>query len=534
MGHDARAASGFQLFLRVDREKVAPAAKVVFHDLEPRNRHQEECDTVRIMMVSPECAPLVKVGGLGDMVAALATALSARGHDVRIVLPRYGGVKKLAAAGEPLDGLPVLPLRVGQSVHPVRYYRVSEPPGGTQIYLVASENYFTADVYNLAPGRRGDQRLGRASLLAQAALALPALLDWPVDVVHCHDAQAALAAIYRRYWYAQQALPGPAGTLLTIHNLAHQEIHGPAGLEILGLPAGLGEYPGPFEFHGNLNLLKAGLLCADLVNTVSPGYAAEVISDPAYGCGLEGVLRGRGAAFSGILNGADYETWDPRHDPLLPARYGPEDLSGKQKCRDQLTHKLGLETTRPLVGMVGRLVPQKGFDLVVPALDRLLAEGLNLVVLGTGDPRNERVLARAAAAQPDRIAFVAAFDETLAHLIYAGSDMFLMPSLFEPCGLAQMYALRYGSPPIVRATGGLADTVVDAADAAGTGFVFRRAGSEALLLALRRARTMYEDREAWRGIVDRGMRVAFSWTAAARQYEDLYRRLSGGGISETR
>jgi len=290
-------------------------------------------------------------------------------------------------------------------------------------------------------------------------------------------------------------------------------------------------YPGLLEFHGKINLMKAGILAADRVNTVSPTYARETTEDPVFGCGLEGVLAGRGDAFSGILNGADYGSWDPRKDQALPAAFGPADLSGKQECRRALLKELGLKPAdgKPLCGFVGRLVDQKGLDLLLPLLGRLAADGFTFAVLGTGDKDLEAKVGKAAALNPDKVAFVGAFDESLARRIYAGSDLFLVPSLFEPCGLSQMYSLRYGTLPVVRRTGGLADTIIDAGRKHGNGFVFDDPNPEDLLAALRRAEALWEDRQAWGRMQVQGMKCDFSWSRSAARYEKLYRSVRRAG-----
>ncbi|HPF70676.1 MAG TPA: glycogen synthase [Candidatus Krumholzibacteria bacterium] len=479
---------------------------------------------MRILMVSAEAAPLVKVGGLADVVGALARELGRRGHEVRIALPLYGDLDRKRLDIRPLAKLPPLVVRSGASMHDVRWHVAGSGRGAVRTLLVESPLFARPGVYTDAQGRGFADSLARAALHAAAALQLPRLMDWPVDVIHAHDAAAAAALVLRRELWAGRTLPGPAAGVLTIHNLAHQEAHPTAAVAELGLPAALAAYPGLLEFHGGLNLMKGGILAAERLNTVSPTYARETTADPRFGCGLEGVLAGRGDHYRGILNGGEYETWDPRHDPALPAVFGPGDLEGKAACRAGLVAELGLDAAidAPLCGFVGRLVDQKGVDLLLPVVDRLAGDGFTFAVLGTGDPRLEESMRAAAVRNRGRVAFVGTFDEGLAHRIYAGSDLFLMPSLFEPCGLSQMYALRYGTPPVVRRTGGLADTVVDAAGPDGTGFVFDDARPEALLATLRRAAQAFGDREAWARLQARGMACDFSWSRSAEAYEALY------------
>lgn len=482
---------------------------------------------MNILMVAAEYAPLAKVGGLADAVAGLAGALAKRGHDVRVVLPCYDAAAAAEAGFRPRPGPPV-PVRVGQKYLAVRYLERARPGRGPRVTLVDEPSVFGGGVYACGDAATSSP-LVRAGLLAQAALLLPGCLEWPVDIVHAHDAQAALAPVYRRQWFAGPALPGPAGTVLTIHNLAHQEIHAPGAVADLGLPATLAAFPGLLEFHGNVNLMKAGILAADRVNTVSPTYARETVTDPAFGCGLEGVLAGRGDAYSGILNGADYDAWNPRTDRALPAAFSAATPAGREACRAALRGELGLDVPadRPLCGFVGRLVAQKGLDLALPLVERLAGDGFGFALLGTGDAALEQMAAAAAAALPGRVAFVRGFDDALARRIYAGCDLFLMPSVFEPCGLGQMYALRYGAPPVVRRTGGLADTVIDAAEPDGDGFVFDDARPDALLAALRRAGHVWDDRKAWTDLQARGLRRVFDWDRAATGYEALYAAATG-------
>ena len=490
---------------------------------------------MNILMVSAEMAPFAKVGGLADVVTALSAALAARIHDVSVVMQLYVHLVLVWVKIRRLVKLPPLALRVGQEMHDVRFFMRGSPRSKVKVYLIECPTLYGRNgVYADENGKAFADALARAALHGQAALLLARLLDWPVDVIHAHDAEAAPAILFRRHWYTGRGVPGPAGSLLTIHNLAHQEIHPTEGVDILGLPRSMASYPGLLEFHGNLNLLKAGILAADQVNTVSPAYARETTTDPDFGCGLEGVLDGRGDTYSGILNGADYDTWDPRRDKALPASFGPADLSGKEVCRNELLKELGLKPAdgKPLCGFVGRLVYQKGLDLLLPLLGRLAEDGFTFAILGTGDKKLEAAARKAAARHPDKVAFVGAFDESLAHRIYAGSDLFLMPSLFEPCGLSQMYSMRYGTLPVVRRTGGLADTIIDAGKKHGNGFVFEDASGEDLLAALRRAEALWEDRIGWGEVQARGMKSDFSWERSAARYEKLYRAAirAGKGI----
>ncbi len=479
---------------------------------------------MRILMVTAEYAPLAKVGGLGDMTAALCNQLVARGHDVRVVLPLYGDIARGRGGARRLVEFPPFLLRIGQKVTQGTLYVMEDQPAVVRVYLAENESLFgKPGIYGDPDGRPHANGLARLVFHTQAALSLPSILGWEPHVLHCHDAQAALAILYLKHWFREVPCWYQARSLLTVHNLAYQEAHPLGAMAVIGLPEAMGKFPGSLEFHGQLNLLKAGIMEADLVNTVSPTYAREVISDPQLGYGLGMILQARGDAFTGVLNGADLTAWNPASDPHLAARYDASDLSGKRRCRDDLLSAVGLANgRRPLVGMVSRLVEQKGVDLVMASLDWLVQEGFALVLLGKGEERFEAGLRKAASRHPDQVVYFEAFDEALAHRILAGSDMFLVPSLYEPCGLTQMYALKYGAVPVVRHTGGLADTVRDASRPDGTGFVFHEYTPVALQTAMSRALAAWRDHTAWLSLVQRGMAKDFSWQESAGAYENLY------------
>jgi len=481
-------------------------------------------------MVTAEFAPVAKVGGLADMTTSLCDALAARGHDVRVVLPLYRHIDRREHGIRPVAKYQPFLVRVGQKIQMGRIFVQGSAATPVKIYLVENKTlYNEPGIYADNEGQPFAHGLARTVFHARAALTVPTLLAWEPQIIHCHDAKAALTSVYLNHWYGK--VPGLANvhSLLTIHNLAYQEIHPRESMELIGLPSVMGAFPGVLEFHGQLNLFKAGILEADLVNTVSPTYAREVISDPQLGCGLGSVLQARGEAFSGVLNGADVETWDPQNDVNLPAHYHIDALDGKQRCRMDLVTSLKLsDGNGPLVGMVSRLVEQKGIDLLMANIDWMVRQGFCLALLGTGEERFRTSLTKAARKHPKQVAFVDKFDEKLAHRIIAGSDMFLIPSLYEPCGLTQMYALRYGAVPVVRHTGGLADTVRDASRADGTGFVFHEYQPEALKTALNRAQEAWRDQKGWKTLMRRGMKHNFSWDESASAYESLYERLIAG------
>jgi starch synthase len=482
---------------------------------------------MRIAMVASECEPYAKTGGLADVVDALARALSRRGHDVDVYLPRYRGL-------QPPSDLTALVISVPMGADPrspdgsdpdrgVGARRVpatvwSGAADGYRLRLVEGDGAFDRDGFYGGPGGDYPDNGARFTLLGRAALEAIRAEARPVDVIHGHDWEAGPAILSLRTRYAYDPLLARTVTILTCHNLA---FHGWVSRDQawqLDLPEEVGEAAG-------VDLLREAVRTADIVNTVSPTYAAESLT-PEYGAGLDDVLRDRADRYLGILNGIDPALWDPATDPALPANYSVDDPSGKSACRDDLCRRHGLDASGPLFGLVGRLDPQKGFDLVTAAVPDLLAEGARLIVLGTGDRGLVEGLGALAARHRDRIVVLDRFDRDEARRIYAGVDVFLMPSRFEPSGQGQLIALRYGSVPLVRSTGGLADTIHDADEEPerGNGFAFLPAESTALVAAARRTIAAHRDRARWAGIQGRGMRADHSWALPAARYEDAYRR----------
>ncbi len=474
---------------------------------------------MEILFVCSEVAPWSKTGGLGDVAAALPRALAARGHSVSVVTPRYGAIDA-AAHGFALEerALRVRGEATGAWVK----------EGRPDVYLVENERFFGSrrGVYGEGAHEYPDNA-ERFAYLSRAALALAAGMRERPRIVHGNDWQTGLCPFLLRHEHAQDPALAGARTVFTIHNLAYQGVFPKPVVPFLGLPWDVFRYEA-MEFHDQLSFMKAGLAFADALTTVSPTYAREILT-PEGGAGLDPLLRQRRADLHGILNGIDVTEWDPARDPHLPAHYSARDLSGKATCKAALQRELGLPVRAdvPVLGMVSRLADQKGIDLVVAALPDLLAREVQVAVLGTGSHAYEDAFRHAAASRPDRLAARIGFDEGLAHRIEAGADLFLMPSRYEPCGLNQMYSLRYGTAPVVRAVGGLEDTVEDFDGwTRGTGFKFREYTPPALVLAVRRALDAYRDRGGWRALVLRGMGQDFSWDRSARSYEALYRTLA--------
>lgn len=470
---------------------------------------------LRVLFAVSECAPLVKTGGLGDVAGALPQALARLGHDVRVLLPAYpalAGVPRADAGAIALDAIAGLP--------PARIVPAQLPGGVAAFLLDCPALYRRPGGPYLGPdGRDWPDNALRFAQLARAAAFLgrgDRAGGWRAQLVHANDWQTALAAAYLAH------SPRPrAAVLLTVHNLAFQGLFPAQCFASLGLPAETFSISG-LEFHGKVSFLKAGLVYADAISTVSPTYAHE-IQHPPLGFGLEGVIAARRSALHGILNGIDTELWNPATDPWIARRYDAGTLEAKAANRSALRAELGLaeDAAAPVIGIVSRFTAQKGLDLVLAAASRILALPAQLAVLGAGERDLEQAFLRLAEAHPGRVAVSVGFDEPLAHRIEAGADLFLMPSRFEPCGMNQMYSQRYGTLPVVRATGGLADTVEDGI----TGFVFREPEPEALHAALVRALAAWRDSAVWRGLQRQAMARDFGWEKAARRYSALYAQI---------
>ena len=496
-----------------------------------------------VLFVTPECAPLVKTGGLGDVSATLPPALRALGVDVRMLMPGYPALLAAFPMAPELARLQVL----GESVR----VRQAELASGVPLYMLDCPPLYDrrGGPYQADDGEEWHDNARRFGVLSRVAAMLgsgtllgPATsgevsdpsqvsdpIAWRPDVVHVHDWQAALAPLYLRFAAGRRA-----ASLVTIHNLAFQgvfDMPSIAGLQIP--PEALGVQG--MEYYGKASFLKAGLVYADAINTVSPRYAEEIQTD-ALGFGMQGVLRQRRAVLSGVLNGIDTDLWNPQSDPHLAARYGPLTLEKKRDNKLAFKQRMGLagRSDVPLFAMVSRLAHQKGVDLVLEAAERIAAMPAQLAIVGTGDRGLVEKLRALQARMPQATAIFVGFDESLAHLLEAGADAFLMPSRFEPCGMNQMYSQRYGTPPLGNATGGLVDTIVDGTmdpGARATGFLMRDATADELVRNVHRAVTAYRDTRAWRTLQLNGMARDFGWSQAARQYLALYEKLRKPGLS---
>jgi starch synthase len=476
---------------------------------------------MHIAFAASECVPFSKTGGLADVVGALPRALASLGHQVSVYLPLHRQTK--LADPKTVVGSITIPFDdkyrfcsvvTAGSSNGVRYYFIDYPP------------YFDREALYGGPAGDYPDNAERFALFSRAVLEATKVLGVP-NVFHCHDWQSALVPVMLRTLYAEDPAFREVATVFTIHNMGYQGLFPPDTLPLLMLPWELFTIS-KMEFFGQVNFLKGALVHADFVTTVSRKYSHE-IQTTEYGFGLEGVLRNRAATVAGILNGVDYDEWSPEKDKFIIAKYSSQDMSGKAQCKKDLLNAFGIADTNakvPVIGIVSRFAAQKGFDLIAQIMDRLAREELIMVVVGSGDKPYEEMFQRLNRQFPNKIAAKVAFDNSVAHKIEAGADMFLMPSRYEPCGLNQIYSLKYGTIPIVRATGGLDDTIEpwDARSGKGTGFKFTDYTGEALLTTIKQALLAYRDPSSWQTLMRNGMSRDFSWGASAREYGKVYER----------
>jgi starch synthase len=477
---------------------------------------------MKILFIASEVTPFAKTGGLADVAGSLPQELSRMGHDVRIIMPFYKTVAKGEFLIRKIRKSVEVPLGDMVQKGLLRRTLLSQVP----VYLLENREYFNRDYLYGAADRDYPDNPRRFAFFCRGILDMLKRMDYRPDVLHCHDWQSALIPLLLRYEYSDDPFFANMSVLFTIHNLAYQGLFPKSSLGQMGLDSSYFTID-RVEFYDNVNLMKGGILTADLINTVSETYCAEILT-PEQGCGLDGVLLSRRDDLCGITNGIDYSEWDPANDREIFRQYSASSLSGKAANKKGLQKLLGLaqDPDVPLVGMVSRMIDQKGFDLISQILPELAAGDLQLVVIGSGEDKYARMFVDITAKGTGNIAFHEGFDPSLARKVYAGSDIFLMPSHFEPCGLGQLIALRYGSVPVVRKTGGLSDTVVEERlnGKEQTGFVFSEYTPAALLKALLRAMEAYRDRESWKKIMRCGMTRDFSWKHSALKYEELYHR----------
>jgi starch synthase len=484
---------------------------------------------LKILLASPEAVPYAKTGGLADVAGALPKALKAMGHDVKLVMPLYAQVDKdkfqlkVISSGS-------LSAQIAGRVENFNLYEDTREERDFDAWFIDNPGFFDRPELYRDPktGKDWADNDERFAFFSRAILESCRKTGFMPHVIHANDWQSGLVPAFLKVNSAYSDFAGVA-TLLSIHNIAYQGNFPSESFAKLGLDESL-FIPGQgFEFWSYLSYLKAGLWYADILNTVSPTYAREVQSSAEYGYGFEGILKDRTKDLYGVLNGIDDDIWNPAKDDLIPAKFTPDNLTGKTKCKAALRKKTTLPAVRrevPIIGIISRLADQKGFDLIAEVADEILGLDIQIVVLGTGDQKYHDLFTALQKKYPKKLSVTLGFDNALAHLIEAGSDMFLMPSRYEPCGLNQMYSLKYGTIPIVRETGGLADTIQNAnpSRSTGNGFTFRNYDSREMLSAIKFAVEVFRDKNIWEVMMLRGMRQDFSWTASAEKYVELYRK----------
>lgn len=478
---------------------------------------------MNILFVSSEVVPFAKTGGLADVAGALPVALQKRGHDVRVVTPKYKMTDDVKFQLQPFIETLGVPIsnRIEQCA--ILAGRLGDQ---VPVYFVKNDMYFQRDqLYGDSQGDYPDNA-ERFVYFSRSVLEICKHLQFIPDIVHCNDWQTGLIPLYLRQFYRQTPLFAHTASVFTIHNLGYQGLFWHYDMHLTGLgwefftPEGL-------EYYGKINLMKGGLLYADILSTVSQTYSEE-IRTKEYGHGLEGVIQSRAKDLSGIVNGIDYAIWNPATDPFIAAHYSPQDLTGKAACKQELLATFGLPVNQavPVIGAISRLDDQKGFDLIAEIIDDLMKLDLYFILLGTGHEKYHKLFRHVGEKYPQKAGIRIAYDNAIAHKIEAGADMFLMPSRYEPCGLNQLYSLKYGTVPIVRATGGLNDTIQPFAPeaAAGTGIKFKAYKAADLFSTIKAALAAHQDQKTWKALMLRGMAADFSWDFSAQEYEKLYRK----------
>jgi len=486
---------------------------------------------IKVAMVTTEVVPFSKVGGLADVVGALPGELEKLGCDMTIFTPLYSSIDRKKYGIEKVEETGVMQARVGDAGFEFELARAVMPGTGITVYFIDNDHFYDrGDIYTTEEGEGFEDEDERTIFFNRAVIESVKALGMSPDVIHCNDFHSGLIPVYVAVEEEKDDLLGEAGTVFSVHNLAYQGIFEPDFIEKAGLDPRLFRPMSPFEFWGRVNVMKMALMFSGLISTVSRTYAEEITTSEEYGYGLEGVLRYRKKDLIGILNGIDPDAWDPSSDSLIPAEFSAKDLSGKDTDRTALLAEFGLpDEGGPVIGIVSRLVDQKGFDILSEAFEKLMEMDLRMTILGTGQQKYHELYTELADAHPRKLGVRLEFNNRLAHLVEAGSDFFMMPSRYEPCGLNQMYSLRYGTMPIVRATGGLRDTVEELTldGKRGNGFVFEEYTPTALMKAVERALKFFEDGKAVTRARRRIMKEDHSWKASAVEYMALYARARG-------
>ncbi|RKY88558.1 glycogen synthase GlgA [candidate division KSB1 bacterium] len=487
---------------------------------------------LKILFLSSEVYPFAKTGGLADVSGSLPKALKELGHEIRVIMPKYKMINERKYVLREVIRLKDITIDFGGKKITFNVKSAFIPDSKIQTYFIDYKKYFYRDGLYTDPDTKKDypDNALRFSFFSRSVLETLKLLFWQPHIIHCNDWQTGLVPFYLNTIFKDDSFFKKSYTVLTIHNLSYQGIFDNSILDKIEVSDSL-FYPGsPVEYFGKINFLKAGICFADYITTVSENYAKEIQNSSEYGCGLEGVLREKSDKLTGILNGVDYSVWNPETDKYIPENYNYSTLKKKYKNKLFLLKKVGFEYNDnvPLIGVISRLTDQKGFDILVDIIDEIFKMDVQMVILGTGEKKYHKMLSEMQKRFSERMKVFLKFDEKLAHLIEAGCDIFLMPSKFEPSGLNQLYSLKYGTVPVVRKTGGLADSVVDfnsSMDGKGNGFIFEKYSSRELLEAIKRAVECYRDSKTWKKIIKNGMKEDFSWLSVAKKYSKLYEKI---------
>jgi starch synthase len=487
--------------------------------------------SLKICYVSSEVVPFAKTGGLADVAGALPIALKELGQDIRLMMANYKSINERKFVLREVIRLKEVHVTLGEETKIVDGKTAFLPNSKVHVYFLHIPEYFDRKELYTDPitGKDFEDNAERFAFFSRSVLETLKLLYWQPDIIHCNEWQTALIPFYLKTLYKDDEFFKNTRTVFTIHNLAYQGVFPKEKAKKIDVPAEYVKAGGAFELYGNLNLLKGGLIFSDMLTTVSEKYAQEIMTDKEYGYGFEKLLAKEKKEIYGILNGVDYDNWDPETDNIIPQSYNAETVKKKRANKQTLCkqNNLKFDEKIPVIGIISRLADQKGFDLIAEAAEELMKMDLQMVILGTGDPKYHQLLEKLAKKYPEKLAVNLRFDNKLAHLIEAGSDMFLMPSRYEPCGLNQMYSLKYGTVPIVRETGGLADTITnyDKKTGEGNGFTFKAYKSKEMVDAIKRAVKTYQDQESWIKIQRTGMAADYSWEQSAKKYMELYEKV---------
>ncbi|MBC8181209.1 glycogen synthase GlgA [candidate division KSB1 bacterium] len=487
--------------------------------------------TLKILYISSEVSPFAKTGGLADVSESLPKELKESAHDIRIFMPKYGSINERKFVLREVIRLKDIQVPVGNKVAVANVKSSFLPQAKVQIYFIGNKEYFSRTGYYVDPKTNKDWKdnAERFIFLCRATLEILKKLHWQPDIIHCNDWQTALIPYLLKTVYQNDKFFKDIKTLLSLHNLSFQGIFEKKEFALLASSQDVSKPDSSLEFFGKINFLKAGIINADFLHTVSKRYAKEVQQSDEYGFGLQDILKKKSKKLTGIINGVDYSIWNPETDKLLPNTYSRKDLKGKMENKRLLVESQGLifKENIPVLGTISRITEQKGFDIIIKSIDKIMRLDLQYIILGTGEIKYHKLLEKLAKKYPGKLAVNIKFDDELAHQIEAGADMFLMPSKFEPCGLNQLYSLKYGTIPIVRATGGLADTVKNFSQETGRGygFVFEEYSSAALISTIEKAIAVYHNDKLWKKLIERAMKLDFSWQVVTEKYLNLYNSL---------